>query len=76
MTFFLRRPYGRLLAQLDTARHALITETAKAEVAQAKAALAQAQITRLEAWIKEQDDNHKRRHAEPDSPGYPRHATA
>jgi hypothetical protein len=57
-SIFRGRPYGRLMRQLDDARHTLITETAKAEEAQAKAALAQAQIQRLEGWIKEQDDAH------------------
>lgn len=61
MNIFRGRPYGRLLRQLDAARHDLITETAKAEEATAKAALAQQRIGRLEAWIKEQDDAHQRR---------------
>lgn len=60
-SIFRGRPYGRLLRQLDDARHTLITETAKAEQAQAKADLAKAQIQRLEAWIKEQDDAHAQR---------------
>lgn len=54
-SMFRGRPYGRLQRQLDDARHTLITETAKAEEAQAKAALAQAQIARLEGWIEEME---------------------
>ena len=62
LNIFRGRPYGRLLRQLDAARHTLITETAKAEEAQAKALLAKAQIERLEAWINEADQKHQRQH--------------
>lgn len=64
LNIFRGRPYGRLLRQLDDARHTLITETAKAEEAAARATLAKAQIDRLEGWISEMDAATKRRHDE------------
>lgn len=72
MNIFRGRPYGRLVRQLDDARHTLITETAKAEAAQAKADLAKAQIARLEAWIQEQNEAHQRRQRELAVPPMPR----
>jgi len=73
LNIFRGRPYMRLMRQLADAQHTLITETAKAEEAQAKAALAQQQIARLEGWIKEQDDAAAKRQHERMVPPMPPH---